>query len=176
MENKKIDRFILILLLLAYVLYAAYYIYQTSFVLEGTRYFVLNDDAMISMRYARNFARGDGLVWNPGDTPVEGYTNPLWVIYMAFFHLFPIPPSKIGLAIQITGALFMALNMVVVKKITEHFTANPFVIFAAVIITGFYGPLNNWSLWGMEVSALVFLVGLALLKTIQTLKQERFSP
>jgi arabinofuranosyltransferase len=176
MENNKINRLVLIVLLLAYVLYAAYYIYQTSFVLEGTRYFVLNDDAMISMRYAHNFARGYGLVWNPGDAPVEGYTNPLWVIYMAVFHLFPIPPSKISLAIQISGALFMALNMVVVKKITEQFTANPFVIFAAVIITGFYGPLNNWSLLGMEVSVLVWLVGLAVLKTIHMLKSERFSP
>jgi len=176
METKKINRLILLIILLAYALYAAYYIYQTSFVLEGTRYFVLNDDAMISMRYAHNFARGYGLVWNPGDTPVEGYTNPLWVIYMAVFHLFPIPPSKISLAIQITGALFMALNIVIVKKITEYFTSNPFVIFAAVIITGFYGPLNNWSLLGMEVSVLVFLVGLAVLKTIQALDEERFSP
>lgn len=51
------------------------YIYQTSFIVNGDRYFVLFDDAMISMRYARNFAEGNGLVWNPGETPVEGYTN-----------------------------------------------------------------------------------------------------
>jgi hypothetical protein len=69
----------------------------------------------------------------------------------------------------------MALNMVVVKKITEHFTNNPFTILAAVIITGFYGPLNNWSLLGMEVSILVLLVSLAVLKTVQSLKGGKFS-
>ena len=175
MKNKKTNRLILIVLLLAYLIYAGYYIYQTSFVLEGTRYFVLNDDAMISMRYANNLARGYGPVWNPGGERVEGYTNPLWVLYMAFFHLFTIPASKISLTIQITGAILMALNMVVVKKITEQFTSHPIIVWAAVIITGFYGPLNNWSLLGMEVSVLTLLISLAVLKTIQLLKEGRFS-
>ena len=37
----------------------------------------LFDDAYISFRYARNFADGNGLVWNIGEQ-VEGYTNFLW--------------------------------------------------------------------------------------------------
>src|SRR5262245_49032609 len=37
----------------------------------------LADDAFISFRYARNWAEGQGLVWNPGER-VEGYTNFLW--------------------------------------------------------------------------------------------------
>lgn len=42
----------------------------------------LADDAFISFRYARNLARGFGLVFNPGEH-VEGYTNFLWVLLMA---------------------------------------------------------------------------------------------
>lgn len=38
------------------------------------------DDAFISFRYARNLARGDGLVYNPGQPPVEGYSNFLWTM------------------------------------------------------------------------------------------------
>ena len=38
-----------------------------------------NDDALISLRYAQNLLRGDGLVWNPGER-VEGYTNFLFVV------------------------------------------------------------------------------------------------
>src|SRR5215471_7639912 len=34
----------------------------TSLTIDGTRYFWLDDDQMISMRYARNLAHGDGLV------------------------------------------------------------------------------------------------------------------
>ncbi len=40
------------------------------------------DDAYISFRYADNFVRGRGLVYNPGE-PVEGYTNFLWVLLIA---------------------------------------------------------------------------------------------
>ena len=53
-----------------------------SAVIDGTRYFWLDDDQMISMRYARNPADGLGPVWNAGER-VEGYTNFLWMTVMA---------------------------------------------------------------------------------------------
>jgi hypothetical protein len=44
------------------------------------------DDAYISFRYASNFANGDGLRFNLGDhTPVEGYSNLLWVLVASIF-------------------------------------------------------------------------------------------
>src|SRR5688500_675742 len=39
------------------------------------------DDAYISFRYARNFARGWGLVYNEGER-IEGYTNFLWTVLL----------------------------------------------------------------------------------------------
>src|SRR6185295_18291193 len=39
------------------------------------------DDAYISFRYARNFSRGLGLVYNPGER-IEGYTNFLWTVML----------------------------------------------------------------------------------------------
>ena len=42
----------------------------------------LQDDAFISLRYARNLAEGMGLVYNPGEY-VEGFTNFLWTLAMA---------------------------------------------------------------------------------------------
>ena len=91
MANILRKNWLLIGLLILFAIYMGVYIFQTSFISNGTRYFVLFDDAMISMRFAKNFAEGFGLVWNPGESPIEGYTNPLWVIFMAFFHLFHIP-------------------------------------------------------------------------------------
>ena len=43
-----------------FLVYAALFIYRTSFVVAGERYFSLFDDAMISMRYARNWPTGTG--------------------------------------------------------------------------------------------------------------------
>jgi arabinofuranosyltransferase len=42
----------------------------------------LQDDAMISFRYAEHLANGHGLVWNIGNR-IEGFTNFLWTILIA---------------------------------------------------------------------------------------------
>jgi len=164
------------LILLVYLIYAGVYIYKTSFIVNGERYFVLFDDAMISMRYAKNLANGYGPVWNPGEAPVEGYTNPLWVTFMAFFHLFPIPASKMSLPIQISGALLLAANLVYVKRITSTLSKNIIVPILAMILTAFYMPLNNWGLQGMEVSVLVLITTISVWMSIQSLRDNRFSP
>ena len=44
----------LIVLLALYCAYAVAFIYRTSFVINGERYFSLFDDGMIAMRYAKH--------------------------------------------------------------------------------------------------------------------------
>lgn len=163
-------------ILAAYLLYAAVYIYRTSFITAGERYFVLFDDAMISMRYARNLADGYGPVWNPGGERVEGYTNPLWVVFMALFHLLPLPASKVSLAVQISGALFLAANLVFVRRLARLVSGSETAALFAVILTAFYTPLNNWGLQGMEVSLLTLIVTGAVWYALHNLRQERLAP
>jgi len=165
---------IFILLLCLFSMHAARYIYKKSFVVEGERYFALIDDTMISMRYAKNFAQGYGLVWNVGGPRVEGYTNPLYVLYMSFFHLLPISPSKISLSMQITCVLFLLLNLIVVKKIASRiFDESSSVSLGAVALTGFYASLNFWGFYGVEVAPLAFLVSLCALITINCMRSDK---
>jgi arabinofuranosyltransferase len=44
------------------------------------RWWFVCDDAFISFRYARSWAQGQGLRFNPGEAPVEGFSNLLWVV------------------------------------------------------------------------------------------------
>lgn len=159
-----------------YITYAGIYIYKTSFIIDSERYFVLFDDAMISMRYAKNLANGFGPVWNPGEVPVEGFTNPLWVYFMALFHLLPIPASKISLTIQISGAVFLLANLFFVKKIAERLSLKPIVSYLAVVLTAFYVPLNNWGLQGMEVSILTLTLTATTWLILINLQKDNFSP
>jgi len=152
------DRTLFTLTLAAFLAYAALFIYRTSFVVGGERYFSLFDDAMVSMRYARNFVHGYGLVWNPGAERVEGYTNPLWVLYMSVVHLLPIPASKTSLVVQASAAILLAVNLVYVRRIALAISSGDrAVAWGAVALTASYLPINNWSLQGMEVSALVLM-------------------
>ncbi|MGH9174161.1 MAG: hypothetical protein ACRD1H_07370, partial [Vicinamibacterales bacterium] len=72
---------------------------QSSVSIDGVRYFWLDDDQMISMRYARNLASGHGLVWNAGER-VEGYTNFLWTLVMAAVHTLPIADAHTAVAVR----------------------------------------------------------------------------
>jgi len=65
------------------------------------------DDAYISFRYAENFAKGEGLVFNPGER-VEGYTNFLWVILLGMLKKFGFDVPAMSLLL---GTLFSLLTL-----------------------------------------------------------------
>lgn len=167
MNNRFLRNLLFSMLVLAYVYYCYRYVGATSFEIEGKTYFVLFDDAMISMRYAYNLAHGLGPVWNAGER-VEGFTNPLWVGIMAIFHLFPIGLNETGLYIQILGASLLTLNLFLVKKIVEHFTGDLLAMLSAVALTAFYAPLNSFGLLGMEVSLLAVIVSASVWMTLKS--------
>ncbi len=57
---------------------------SVPFALLVLKFDFLCDDAFISFRYSRNLASGLGLRYNPGvEPPVEGYSEFLWVLWMA---------------------------------------------------------------------------------------------
>jgi hypothetical protein len=163
-------------LLLISAAYSGAFIYRTSFVIDGERYFSLFDDAMVSMRYASNLANGHGLVWNLTDGPVEGFTNPLWTLYMTLPHLLPIAPSKRSLFVQVTSALLLLANLYFVKRIADDLSDGSVpVSLSAVGLTAFYLPINNWSLQGMEVGLLTLLVSIATWEAIRCLRTGQFA-
>lgn len=165
------------LILLLFILYAGGFVLRTSFVVGGLRYFCLFDDAMISMRYARNLVDGYGPVWNPGGDKVEGYTNPLWTAYMAVLHLLPVPEAKVSLLVQISSAVFLLGNLFVVCKLARFLSGGSTSAWlGAIVLTAFYLPLNAWSLLGMEVGAATLLVSLAVWMAVKCMADHRFAP
>lgn len=158
---------------LAALAFYAVFIYRTSFVLAGTRIFVLFEDAMISMRYARNLAEGHGFVWNVGEEPIEGFTNLLWVLWMSVGHKLGLSEGKISLFIMLTGVCILLANGFVVAKIARRLTDAAWVPLAVLAATLFDYPLVFWTLRGMEVGALTLLVNVLLWLVLEN--EEKFS-
>lgn len=174
-QHNRADTIVFVVIALLFAVYASVFIYRTSFVIEGERYFSLFDDGMVSMRYAKNLATGQGLVMNPHER-IEGFTNPLWVFYMAFWHLFPVPQSKISLLIQVTGALLLVANLFVVMNLARTiFPGSRAIGAGSMLLTAFYLPLNNWSLQGMEVSLVTLIFSIATLEVVRCLQEKTFS-
>ncbi|MCO5196648.1 MAG: hypothetical protein M9941_02710 [Anaerolineae bacterium] len=139
------------------ILITAFNISQTTQLVNGERYFWLDDDQMIAMRYARHLAEGSGPVWNPGER-VEGYTNPLWVVVMAGVHLLPISTAITSLVIKLI-ALALAVTVLLLSErllrtlAPQARLAVPFLLIGlALCVDVFY-----WSTNGFETTLLTAL-------------------
>ncbi len=112
-----------IYVVLAALAFYLLFVFRTSFVVDGRRYFVLFEDAMISMRYARNFADGHGFAWNAGEPPIEGFTNFLWTLWMSLAHKIGMSESKISLFIMLSGLVHVTRGEAVLSEVGpgEHF-------------------------------------------------------
>ncbi len=157
---------------LALTFYAVF-VLRTSFTVAGTRYFVLFEDAMISMRYARHLADGHGLVWNIGEQPIEGFTNLLWVLWMSVAHTFGLSESKISLFIMLSGVAILLATGLVASKIARKVSTSAWVPVAVLAATLFDYPLVFWTLRGMEVGALTLCVYTLLWLALEN--EEEFS-
>ena len=121
----------------------------------GHRYLSLFDDGMISMRYAHNLASGRGLVWNPGQRPVEGYTNLGWTLWMALLHLIGLPGPGVVLAVIASAVALAVAGLALVRSVALELSPNDrYPAQAAVWLTALAYPLAFWALRGMEVSLL----------------------
>ena len=140
---------------LTLVFIGLWFIEKGSSIFDGRKIYSLFDDAMISLTYARNLAQGYGLVWNPGDSPVEGYSNPLWTLWMAFLHLGPWTGDTIGFVVSLSGLVILITNVWVVAKIAGDFLSKTKVsILGSACLIAFSYPLLFWTLRGMEVGLL----------------------
>jgi peptidoglycan/LPS O-acetylase OafA/YrhL len=157
----------------AALLFYVVFIFRTSFVVQGTRYFVLFEDAMISMRYAKHFADGNGLTWNVGEPPIEGFTNLLWTLWMSVGHMLGLSESKVSLFIMLSGIAILLGNGFVASKIARKLSDSPWVPLAVLVAVLFDYPLVFWTLRGMEVGALSLVVYTLLWLVLEN--EEKFS-
>jgi hypothetical protein len=143
-----------------------------SRLIDGTRYFLLDDDMMISMRYGRNLAEGNGLVWNPGEH-VEGYTNFLWTMVMAAVHLLPIRDANAALAVKAIGFGFMSASLYLAVRLLRQFVPRS-LLAAPLMLVCMLNCVDivHWSVWGFESSLLTFLNLLFLVRVTE--KKEDF--
>jgi arabinofuranosyltransferase len=126
------------------------------------------DDAFISFRYARNFAAGLGLVFNPGLERVEGYTNFLWVILLAALQRLGLRPewSADVLSLGATVALWVC---VVAFAARGERAANGLALVAPLLLAA-TRSVAVWSTSGLETRWFELLVLGGVLRAIVELE------
>src|SRR5688572_19924834 len=159
----------LIFSLIFCIIYGSIFIYQSSVWVNGTRYFTLFDDAMISMTYAKNLLDGYGLNWAKFGEPVEGYTNPLWTFCMVPINAIPIPDAYKSLVVQIIGLIVICTLIIQTVALFKQLTTKiPHgTIFILGTLIGCFYPLMYWSLLGMETGLQALMIIYSIRLTLQ---------
>jgi arabinofuranosyltransferase len=101
---------------------------------------------------------------------------------MAACHLLPLTPSKVSLAVQISGAILRLADLWIVWQLAsllarrrEDSAIASVAPPLAVVWSAFFYPLNYWTLMGMEVGAVSLLMNSAVLLAIQDARRGRVS-
>lgn len=130
------------------------------------------DDVFITLRYAANVAAGHGPVYNVGER-VEGFSNPILLVFLAFMHLLMSAPCWLVLAAKWTGLIAGLLTLSALAGLARHdpegadFRGWPPLLFALAGYPAF------WAASGMETGLHLLLVVLALGGYIRALETGR---
>jgi len=122
----------------------------------------VQDDAFITYRYARNLARGNGLVFNEGER-VEGYTNFLWTL----MHWLP---EKLGwsspIFSQVVGITLLLATVAVTLRFARRLFGHQglaFLIAMTLVANVTFITYATGGLETMQQTLLVISVGALLL-------------
>jgi hypothetical protein len=147
---------------------SAAFIARSAFHTQGGTAFSLFDDAMISMRFARNLVAGHGLRWNVAGRPVEGYSNLLWTLWMAVPHRLGVSDLKTSLFVMVSAAGLLGANIYFVHGIARRVGGGSSLVTGiATWLTALSYPLVFWSLRGMEVGLVAAEITAAVLLALR---------
>lgn len=120
------------------------------------------EDAAISFSYARNLAEGWGLARFPGDERIEGYSNPLWVLWMALWERFGVTAWTSS---KWTGAGLVAVTLPAAYVATRTAGGRFWGVVAAVLLA-LDASFVIWSASGLENSLFCALLALGIARTL----------
>ncbi len=121
------------------------------------------DDAYISFRYLDNWLAGDGLVFNPGEAPVEGFTNLGWILALAPLRSAGLSSSVAALVLSLVALVAAA---VAVLRAASHIVGTPLAGWTAVCLLLSSVPVARWTGAGLETVAFAALLTLAFQRLV----------
>ncbi|MFA5960396.1 MAG: protein LphB [Tatlockia sp.] len=120
-------------------------------------YFTI-DDMYISMRYAKHWVLGHGLVWNIGEEPVEGYSNFSFVTLAALAMQLTLQPLFF---LKATGVVSLLFSTLAIYLLSRFFVSKVLAVIPCLWMLLYRGEIL-WSVSGLETITYQALIGFAL--------------
>ncbi|HAT1894284.1 TPA: protein LphB [Legionella pneumophila] len=112
------------------------------------------DDMYISLRYAKNWAAGNGLLWNLNAEPVEGYSNFSFVVLGAISIVLHINPV---LTLKIAGFAGLLITCLFIFLISRFWFAKRESLIPCIWLLLYKGQII-WSVSGFEMTVYQALI------------------
>ncbi len=118
------------------------------------------DDAGITFAYAKNLAQGHGITAQPGMAPVEGYSNPLWMLILSLAHFLRV--FHVVLTPKIISGLCFLGTAFFVRKTFLALRFPEWNALGVMMLLAVNTPYVLWANSGLENGLYVFLLSLLL--------------
>lgn len=124
----------------------------------------IQDDAFITFRYSQHLADGYGAVWNLHDNmKVAGYTDPLWMLLIAFADTFRIDPV---ISSKLFGLFFGLVTLIYTYRVALFVTRSKNISLTALILLGTNYTFSSYMTGGLETQMQTALITLSLYYTV----------
>jgi hypothetical protein len=112
------------------------------------------DDMYISLRYAKHWAAGQGLLWNIGEPPVEGYSNFSFVVLARIALFLGFDPVVV---LKGAGSLGLFCTCVAVYAIARMWLLTRIALIPCFWLLAYKGQIL-WSVSGLETTVYQALI------------------
>ena len=130
------------------------------------------DDTYITLRYARHWAAGYGILWNLGEPPVEGYSNFSFLVLARLAFIFGFNPI---IVFKIVGIISLFVLLMMLFCLSRFWVAARFAWIPSVWLSAYCGQII-WSVSGLETTfyqMLMVTTVYLLLRGIRSSKRNR---
>lgn len=131
----------------------------------------MQDDAFISLRYADNFVRGKGLVWQDGER-VEGYTNFLWTIILSIPLYLRLDPVRFSFA---AGLCLFALSLFFTYRLAANLLHSKHLALLTMFLLGANYSFSSYATGGMETQLQTCLFVACAYLTLDSLNRKAWT-
>lgn len=112
------------------------------------------DDMYITLRYARHLLDGHGIVWNIGDSPIEGYSNFSFLLIAALSMKLALNPV---ITLKLISILFLLISVIMVYAITRLWVRPKYAVIPALWLLFYPGEIL-WAVSGLETAVFQGLI------------------
>lgn len=128
------------------------------------------DDMYISLRYAKHWATGQGLLWNIGQPPVEGYSNFSFVILAALAIKLGLNPVVV---LKIAGLIGLLLTTYGLYLLSRFWFIPILSLLPCLGILLYWGQII-WAISGLETTMYQALICFSLFTLLKASGYQRY--